>query len=162
MKVHSVLEIVELKKSRFPSDPPDSSIVSTFRTTYGYLEVLEASNCSTVSSSDDGQAMEAVDLLSFRDDLKHWSHQEIVGYLEAFRQHPKNFFEISKSLNGSKTTKECVYFYYHVDKSLFPRESRGLRDQDQTKRRIVLDEVLLPILPTTHWLFVGFFIFYIT
>ena len=72
--------------------------------------------------------------------LKEWNYHETVTFFNAFRQHPKDFFKISQAV-GTKSTKQCVFFYYHADRESFLPERRSNRRKAQEYNLERLDQV---------------------
>ena len=50
------------------------------------------------------------------DFLKNWTPEEKQKYLDLYQYYPKHFSKISAGI-GTKTTKECIFFYYHRHRS---------------------------------------------
>lgn len=62
------------------------------------------------------------------DVLKDWTSEEKQKYRELYRYHRNQFSKISAEL-GTKTTKECVFFFYHrhISKIELPRAVQNAR-----------------------------------
>ena len=81
--------------------------------------------------------------------LSCWSDYERELFYELYRLYPKNFFKIASHI-ADKSTKDCVYFFYHTDQKVIeiqgtsiPRTTRASRKKAAGKA-IVVDNVSQP------------------
>ena len=68
------------------------------------------------------------DVIAGNDHLKDWTSEERQKFLDLYKIYPKEFAKISAGL-GTKTTKQCVHFFYHrhLEKIELPIPLRSTR-----------------------------------
>jgi hypothetical protein len=58
--------------------------------------------------------------------LKNWTFADVETFLKLYRFHPKDFAKIAAGMEN-KSTKECVFFYYHLNRENLPLAIRSSR-----------------------------------